>query len=97
MKYFELSLKLVLAIFYQIFIFHKMKAVYEKCLLFDRKSYFSSRDIQIFVFPTSPFFLPVNHCFRGCSKINLKGYLHYKTITPENVSSEGQVNNYFIS
>ena len=29
---------------------------------------------QIFVFPSSPHFLPVSHCFRGWSKINLKVY-----------------------
>ena len=29
---------------------------------------------QIFIFPSSPLFLPVSHCFRGCSKINLKVY-----------------------
>ena len=27
-----------------------------------------------FVFPSSPLFLPVSHCFRGWSKINLKVY-----------------------
>ena len=35
---------------------------------------FRSRDIQIFVFPPSPLFLPVSHCFRAWSKINLKVY-----------------------
>ena len=30
--------------------------------------------IQIIVFPSSSMFLPVCHCFRGCSKINLKNY-----------------------
>ena len=34
----------------------------------------SSRDFQIFVFPSSPLFLPVSHCFRAWSKINLKVY-----------------------
>ena len=38
------------------------------------KSSFCSQDIQIFVFPYSPFFLTVGHCFRGWSKINLKVY-----------------------
>ena len=31
-----------------------------------------------------------------CS-ITIKGYLHYKTITSENVLSEAQVKNFFIS
>ena len=35
---------------------------------------FRSRDIQIFVFLSPPLFLPVSHCIRGCSKINLKVY-----------------------
>ena len=47
---------------------------YEKCFLFHLKSSFRSQDIQIFVFPSSPLFHPVSHCFRDCSKINLKGY-----------------------
>ena len=38
------------------------------------KSSFHPQDIEIFVFPSSPLFLPVSHCFRGCSKINLKVY-----------------------
>ena len=47
---------------------------YEKCFLFHLKSSFRYRDIRIFIFPSSPLFLPVSHCFRGCSKINLKVY-----------------------
>ena len=42
--------------------------------LFHLKSSFCSRDIQIFLFLSSPLFLPVSHCFRGWSKINLKVY-----------------------
>ena len=37
-------------------------------------SQYCSQDIQIFVFPSSPLFLPVSHCFRAWSKINLKVY-----------------------
>ena len=47
---------------------------YEKCFLFHLKSSFRSRDIQIFLFSSSPLFLPVDHCFREWSKINLKVY-----------------------
>ena len=70
------SLKLVSAIFYKMFIFHQMIALknYEKCFLFYLKSSFRSRDIQIFVFPSFRLFLPVIHCFRSWSKINLKVY-----------------------
>ena len=46
----------------------------EKCFLFDLKSSFHSRGIQIFVFPSSPLFFTVSHCFRRGSKINLKVY-----------------------
>ena len=35
---------------------------------------FRFRDIQFFLFPSSPLFLPVSHCFRGCSKMDLKVY-----------------------
>ena len=42
--------------------------------LFHLKSSFRSRDIQMFVFLSSPLFLPVSHCFGGCLKINLKVY-----------------------
>ena len=46
----------------------------EKCFLFHLKSSFCSRDIQIFVIPSSPFFLPISHCFRFWSKKNLKAH-----------------------
>ena len=65
------------ATFYQIFVFQQMIALqnYEKYLLFHLKGSFRSRDIQIFVFPSSPLFLPVSHShLRGSSKINLKVY-----------------------
>ena len=42
--------------------------------LFHLKSSFRSRDIQIIIFPPSPLFLPVSHCLRAWSKINLKVY-----------------------
>ena len=45
-----------------------------KRFLFHLKSSFCSRDIQIFVFLSSPLFLPVTHCFRAWSKINLQVY-----------------------
>ena len=43
-------------------------------LFFYLKSSFRSLDIQVFVVAASPLFLPVSHCFRGWSKINLKNY-----------------------
>ena len=46
----------------------------KKCFLFHLKRSFRSRDIQVFVSPSSLLFLPVSHCFRGRSKINLKVY-----------------------
>ena len=68
------SLKLVSAILYEIFISHQMTSLkkYEKWFLFYLKSSFRSRDIQFFVFLSSPLFLLVSHCFRGWWKINLK-------------------------
>ena len=42
--------------------------------LFDLKSSFHSRDNQMFGFLSSHLFLHVSHCFRGCSKVNLKVY-----------------------
>ena len=47
---------------------------YEKCFLVNLKSSFSSRDIQIFVFSSSPLFFVVNHCFRGWFQENRKVY-----------------------
>ena len=47
---------------------------YGRCFLFHLKSSFCSPDIQIFVFPPSPLFLPVSHCSRAWSKINFKVY-----------------------
>ena len=63
-------LKLVAAIFSEIFGFHQMIAKtlfkkYERCFLLHLKSYFRSRDIQIFLFPPYPLFLPVSHCLRA--------------------------------
>ena len=46
----------------------------EKCFLFHLKSSFHSRDIQIFVFPSSTLFLPVSHGVGGCLKVSLKVY-----------------------
>ena len=66
-------LKLVPAIFIKFYFFTKWQLFKncEKCFLFHLKSSFRSRDIQFFVFLSLPLFLPVNHCFRGWSKINL--------------------------
>ena len=47
---------------------------YERYFSFHPKSFFRSRDIKFFVFLSSPLFLPVSHCFRDWSKINLKVY-----------------------
>ena len=81
-------LKLMSALFYQIFIFHLMIPLQRlwKMFLFHLKSYFCSQDVQIFVFLSFPLFLPVSYCFRGWSKINLKVYdiinfLNQKIIT----------------
>ena len=51
-------LKLVSAIFYQIFIFHIMIPIKnsEKCFLFHLKGSFRSGDIQIFVLFPLPFY-----------------------------------------
>ena len=45
-----------------------------KFFFISSKSSFPSRDILIFVFPSSRLFLPVSHSFRDWSKINLKVY-----------------------
>ena len=47
---------------------------HKKCFLFHLKSSFRSQDIQIFVFSSSPLFLPVSHCFIGWVEENLKVY-----------------------
>ena len=47
---------------------------YEKCFSFHLKSSFRSRDIQIFVYSSSPLFFHVSHCFRGWFNKNLKVY-----------------------
>ena len=68
------SLKLVSTIFVKFLFFTKWWSFqnYEKYFLVHLKSSFCSRDIQIFVFPPSPIFLPVSHCLRAWSKMNLK-------------------------
>ena len=54
----NINLKLVSAIFYQIFISNQTIALknYDECFLFYLKSSFSSRYIRIFVFLSSLFF-----------------------------------------
>ena len=67
-------LKLVSAIFHHFFIFNQIIALQKiwKMYFISSESSFRSQDIQIFVFPSSPLFLPVSHCFRVWWKINLK-------------------------
>ena len=69
------SLKLLSA-FCQIFIFHQMIGLQKlwKMFFILSKKPFRSQDIHIFLFPSSPLFLLVSHCFRGWFKINLKVY-----------------------
>ena len=70
-------LKLASAIFYQNFIFHQMIALqklWKMFVFFHPKISFCSRDIQIFIYWSSPLFFPVSHCFRGCLMKNLKVY-----------------------
>ena len=70
------SFKSCVSWFHQIFIFSSngSPSKTEKCFLFHAKSSFRSQDIQFFLFPSFPLFLPVDHFFRGWSKINLKVY-----------------------
>ena len=56
---------------YQVLLIKSFKN-YEKCFLFHLKNSFRSQDIQILVFPSSPLFLPVSHCFRGWFKKSLE-------------------------
>ena len=63
--------------FYQVFIFSPNDDTsknYEKCFLFHKKALLVLEIIKFFYFRPSLFFLPVGHCFRGRSKINLKVY-----------------------
>ena len=66
-------LKLVPAMFYQIFIFNQIITLQKLWKMFFISS-FRSWDIQIFVFLSALIFLSVSHCVRGCMKINLKVY-----------------------
>ena len=72
----EQFLKLVPTIFKEIFILHQMIALQKlwKIFFFHLKSSFRSRDIQVVLLPPSSFCLPVSHCSRAWSKINLKVY-----------------------
>ena len=68
------SLKLVSAIFYQIFIVHQMIALqklWKKIFISSKKlfSFLRYSNFCIFIFP---YFFPVSHCFRGWFKKNLK-------------------------
>ena len=71
-------LRLVSVIFHEVFIFHQLIALQKlwniKCSLLHLQSSFHSRDIQIFIFSSSPLFLHVSHCFRSWFKKGLKVY-----------------------
>ena len=69
-----LVLKLLSANFYKIFIIHQMIALQKlrKMFFILSKKLFCPWDIQIFVFRSSPLFLPVSHCFRAWSTVNFK-------------------------
>ena len=68
------TLKLVSAIFYQLFICHQRIALQKLWKLFfiSSKKLFSFSRYAIFCLSVFPFFLSVSHCFGGWSKINLK-------------------------
>ena len=51
-----------------------MTVLQKLMFLFHLKSSFHFRDIQFLLFLSSTLFLPVSHCFRGWSKINLIVY-----------------------
>ena len=74
MMLFIITLKLVSAIFYLIFIFHQTIALQKlwKMLFISSKKLFSCLRYSYFCISIFPFFLPGSHCFRGCSKINLE-------------------------
>ena len=72
-------LKLVFAIFYQIFIFHLMIALQilwtiKKLFFISSKKLFLFSRYSNFCIFVLPLFLPVSHSFRGWSKRNLKVY-----------------------
>ena len=73
-RYSKRYLKLLSAIFYQIFIFHQLTAIQKlwKMFFITSKKLFSFSRYSNFC--RSPLFLPVSHCFRGCLEINLKVY-----------------------
>ena len=67
-------LKLVSTIFIKFLFFHQMIALQKlwKMLFISSKKLFSFSRYSIFCISVLPSFLPVGHCFRGWSKINLK-------------------------
>ena len=68
------TLKLVSAIFCQLFISYQSIALQKlwKMFFVSSKKLFSFSRYAIFCISAFPFFLSVSHCFRGWSKINLK-------------------------
>ena len=71
-----LYLKLVSAIFYQIFIFHQTIALQKlrKMFFISSKKLFSFSRYSDFCISIFPLSLPVGQCFRAWSKIHLKVY-----------------------
>ena len=70
------NLKLVSAIFYQIFVFHQMIVLQKtwKMFFISSKKLFPFLRYSNLCINVFPFFLPVDHCFRDWFKINLKVY-----------------------
>ena len=65
--------KACVCFFYQIFIFspNSPSKTMKNAFYFIKKAFLV---LKIIKFPSFTFFLPVGHCFRGWSKINLKVY-----------------------
>ena len=68
------SLKLVSAIFYQIFIFYQIISLQKLWKMFFISSKSSFRYSNFCIFLSSPRFFPVSHCLRGWFKKNIKIY-----------------------
>ena len=61
-------------IFFNTFFYHQMIVLQKlwKIFFILSKKLFSFSRYSFFLFPASPLFVPVGHCFRAWSKINLK-------------------------
>ena len=81
------------------FLFYRNSAVKLQHVLFENESFLCKMLVSFFS-SNIPLYIGKNPVEKLCKVLEvelIKGYLHYKTITSQTMSSEAQINNFFVS